>query len=355
MNKQVFNFCSGPAVLPEAVLTEAQQALVNWQDSGTSILSISHRSEAFLAMAAEMERDFRELLNIPQSYKILLLPGGATLQFALVPLNLFSDRRRAAYVDTGHWSKRAIEEAKKYGDIQVIAKGYEAALETDWRIPADVDYLHCTPNETIDGVEFTKIPKSPVPIVADMSSTILSRPINVTEFNMIYAGAQKNIGPSGLVIAIIHEALLKEALPNTPTLLQYKVQSDYQSLYNTPSTFAWYITAQVLQWLKRQGGLAAMAVHNQTKAAKLYAEIDKTGFYYNPVPKACRSWMNVPFRLQNHQLEPVFLQAAEAAGLINLQGHRSVGGLRASLYNAMPMAGVEALLRFMQDFEKRNG
>jgi phosphoserine aminotransferase len=351
----VYNFCSGPAVLPPSVLTEAQQALVDWQGTGTSILSIGHRSDAYLKMVDEMLKDFRELLGIPSNYKILMLQGGAAAQFSMLPLNLLGSKRKAAYVNTGYWSERAILEAKRYGDIQVIASGVEAAIDTNWPIPADVSYVHCTPNETIHGIEFTKIPQSSVPIIGDLSSTILSRPINVSDYGVIYAGAQKNIGPAGVVFVIIREDLIIEALPGTPTIEQYTVQAKNESLYNTPPTFAWYVSGLVFKWLKREGGVKAMAELNQKKSQLLYQAIDRSHIYSNSIPVACRSWMNIPFRIKNQALEPVFLKQAEQAGLINLQGHRVVGGLRASLYNPMPLEGVQALVDFMQEFEKKHG
>jgi len=351
----IYNFCAGPSMLPMSVLQEAQQALVNWQGTGTSILSISHRSEDFLSIQNAMIADLQELLNIPDNYQVLFLQGGANLQFSAIPMNLSANIKKAAYVNTGFWSQRAVNEAKRYVDVQVIASGVDAAINTNWDIPDDVAYLHCTPNETIDGIEFTKIPKSPVPVVADLSSTIFSRPINVSDYGMIYAGAQKNFGISGLVLVIIRKDLIKEALPGTPTVMQYAYQAKENSLFSTPPTFSWYISSLMLKWLKQQGGLQVMEKLNFAKAQTLYQAIDNSNFYMNKVPVACRSRMNVIFNSQDSKLDTMFVAESKKAGLLYLQGYRAVGGMRASIYNAMPLAGVQTLIDFMQDFERRHG
>ena len=357
---RAFNFCAGPAALPEAVLQQAQADLVDWQGRGCSIMEMSHRGKDFVAIAEQAEQDLRDLLAIPSNYKVLFLQGGATLQFAQVPMNLLRGKASADYVCTGVWSEKAIEEARKFGGVNVVAtdvanKFTRVPAFDSWQLDPNAAYLHYTPNETIHGVEFDFIPQTDVPLVADYSSSILSEPLDVSKFGLIYAGAQKNIGPAGIVVVIVREDLLGQVLPGTPTLLDYAVAAKNGSMYNTPPTLSWYLAGLVFQWLKAQGGLTAMAALNARKAAKLYAAIDGSDFYANPVAIANRSRMNVPFTLADDKLDKVFLAEAEQRNLLNLAGHRSVGGMRASLYNAVPEAGVDALVSFMADFEKRHG
>jgi len=358
---RVYNFAAGPAMLPLPVLEQAREELCDWKGSGMSVMEVSHRSKAFVAVAAEAEANLRDLLAVPANYKVLFLQGGATLQFSAIPMNLAPEGARADYVHTGAWSKKALTEAGRYLAVNVAAdakaSGYFAVPpEAEWRRDPQASYLHYTPNETIGGVEFPFVPDTGgVPLVADMSSTILSRPIDVSRFALIYAGAQKNIGPSGLTVVIVREDLLGRARPGTPSVLDYQAQAAEGSMLNTPPTFGWYLAGLVFRWLKAEGGLAAMAARNRAKAQALYGYIDGSGFYSNPVPSACRSWMNVPFRLPRPELEPAFAAEAARAGLTNLEGHRSVGGMRASLYNAMPLAGVEALVEFMRGFAARHG
>jgi phosphoserine aminotransferase len=358
---RVFNFSAGPAVLPLEVLEQARDEMTDWNASGMSVMEVSHRSKAFIAVAQQAEADVRELLAIPASYKVLFLQGGATGQFSAVPLNLAGAESNVSYVNTGSWSKKAIGEAKRYCEVSVAAdaaaSGYnDIPAVGSWKIDDASAYLHYTPNETIGGVEFHFVPEAGrVPLVVDMSSTLLSRPIDVTKFGLIYAGAQKNIGPSGLTLVIVREDLIGHARAGTPVVLDYKAMADEGSMLNTPPTFGWYIAGLVFKWLKRRGGLKAMAEVNRAKAEKLYAAIDGSGFYRNPVAKACRSWMNVPFTLARPELDKQFLAEAHKVGLTALEGHRSVGGMRASLYNAMPPEGVVALVDFMKDFERRNG
>jgi phosphoserine aminotransferase len=358
---RVFNFAAGPATLPVEVLEQAREEIPDWQGSGMSVMEVSHRSKAFVAVAGQAEADLRELLAVPGGYRVLFVQGGATAQFSAIPLNLSAAGASADYLNTGQWSKKAIAEARRYLGVNVVAdekaSNYStvpdaAALEFD-RTAA---YVHYTPNETIGGVEFPYLPDvGDVPLVADMSSTILSRPLDVGRFGLVYAGAQKNIGPSGITVVIVREDLLGRARPETPTILDYKAMADADSMLNTPPTFGWYMAGLVFQWLKRQGGLEVMAERNRAKATFLYEAIDASAFYANPVDRACRSWMNVPFTLAEPELEKTFVAEAAQAGLANLEGHRSVGGMRASLYNAMPMEGVQALVSFMADFERRFG
>ncbi|MDH3310474.1 MAG: 3-phosphoserine/phosphohydroxythreonine transaminase [Gammaproteobacteria bacterium] len=359
---RVFNFSAGPAVLPEEVLKQAQAELLDWHGSGMSVMEMSHRGKEFIAIAEMAEASLRELMNIPANYKVLFLQGGATAQFAMVPINLLRGKKSADYVNTGEWSKKAIKEARKFCSVNVAATSESTNFSTvppqqEWKLGPDAAYLHYTPNETIGGVEFGFVPQSGnVPLVADMSSTILSRPVDVTKFGIIYAGAQKNIGPAGLTIVIVREDLIGGAAANTPSMFDYKVHADSASMNNTPPTYAWYIAGLVFDWLKKKGGLKAMAEINQRKAEKLYAFIDASGgFYKNPVEKQSRSWMNVPFTLKDSALDEPFLKGTKAAGLVQLKGHRSVGGMRASIYNAMPEAGIDALINYMQDFIKKQG
>ncbi len=357
---RVFNFSPGPAMLPLEVLEQARSELVDWRGSGMSVMEISHRGKAFMGVAQEAEASLRRLLAVPDNYRVLFLQGGATAQFSAVPLNLTTGESSVDYINTGAWSKKAIVEARRYCKVNVAAdesaSNYSTVPgENALKLTRGAAYVHYTPNETIGGVEFPYVPATDgVPLVADMSSTILSRPIDVSRFGLIYAGAQKNIGPSGLVIVIVHDDLLGRARDGTPAVWSYKAMADEGSMLNTPATFSWYFAGLVFKWLEDQGGLGAMEKLNRAKAEKLYGAIDESGFYRNPVAKNCRSWMNVPFLLPKAELEAPFLSQAQQAGLTNLAGHRSVGGLRASIYNAMPMAGVDALVDFMRDFQKRN-
>jgi phosphoserine aminotransferase len=357
---RVYNFSAGPAMLPLEVLTQAREELTDWQGSGMSVMEITHRGRSFGTVAEAAERDLRELLGIAANYKVLFVQGGASLQFAAVPMNLAAAGVTVDYVNTGAWSTKAIAEARRYATVNVIADGKDAQYfaippYASWRPSAGAAYLHYTPNETISGVEFHSVPETGVPLVADMSSTILSRPIDVSRFGLIYAGAQKNVGPAGLTVVIVREDLLGHARPGTPTVLDYKAIADEGSLLNTPPTFAWYLAGLVFKWLKAQGGLAVIAERNRAKAEMLYGYIDASGWYMNPIARDARSWMNVAFRLADPGLDKAFLAEAARQGLTNLEGHRSVGGMRASLYNAMPLAGVEALVAFMRDFARRHG
>ena len=358
---RAYNFCAGPAALPEAVLQQAQAELLDYQAKGLSVMEMSHRSADYVAIAEQAEQDLRDLMNIPSNYKVLFLQGGASQQFAMIPLNLLRGKTSADYVNTGMWSDKAIKEAKKFCQVNVVASdeanNFRAvpAFES-WQVNPQAAYLHYTPNETIHGVQFDFVPQTNVPLVADYSSIILAEPIDVSKFGLIYAGAQKNIGPAGLVVVIVREDLLGDVVKGTPTMLDYKIHADNASMYNTPSTYAWYLSGLVFKWLKAQGGLSNMAQINHRKAAKLYAAIDNSGgFYSNPVAIANRSMMNVPFALTDASLDKSFLKEAEANHLLNLAGHRSVGGMRASIYNAVPEEGVDALISFMADFAKRNG
>ncbi|HVY66874.1 MAG TPA: 3-phosphoserine/phosphohydroxythreonine transaminase [Gammaproteobacteria bacterium] len=359
--KRVFNFSPGPAMLPEPVLRRAQAELLDWKGSGMSVMEVSHRGTDFIEFAAKSERDLRELLGVPANYKVLFLQGGATLQFAAVPLNIAPPGAVVDYVVTGNWGEKAVQEAQRYATVNVAATGKASKFTTipdpsTWKVSKDAAYLHYTPNETVVGVEFHDVPAvSTAPLVADMSSTLLSRPIDVSKFGIIYAGAQKNIGPAGLALVIVREDLLGRARRETPGVIDYKLMAENDSMWNTPSTLSWYLAGLVFEWLKEQGGLAAMAKVNERKAKKLYTAIDSSGFYKNPVDKACRSWMNVPFTLPSEELDKPFLSAAKAAGLTNLKGHRMVGGMRASIYNAMPEAGIDALIDFMAEFAKKHG
>ncbi len=358
---QIYNFSAGPAVLPQAVLQQAQAELLDWHGSGMSVMEMSHRGKEFMAIAEQAETDLRTLLNIPANYKVLFLQGGAHSQFAMIPMNLLRGKVNADYVDTGDWSLKAIEEASRYAQVNVAASAASGQYTgipafADWQLNPDAAYLHYTPNETIRGVEFDWIPDSgDVPLVADMSSNILSRPLDISRFGLIYAGAQKNIGPAGLTLVIVREDLLGQAAASTPSMFNYQIYADTDSMYNTPPTYAWYLAGLVFQWLLGQGGLTVMAERNQRKAAKLYAAIDASGFYHNPVEVVSRSWMNVPFMLKDPALDKLFLQEAAEQGLLTLKGHRLLGGMRASLYNAMPEAGVDALIDFMQSFMNKHG
>jgi phosphoserine aminotransferase len=357
---RVYNFSAGPAALPLSVLEQARDELLEWQ-GGMSVMEVSHRSRAFMAVAERAESDLRQLLAIPPNYRVLFMQGGATAQFSAVPLNLAEAGATADYVNTGHWSERTIKEARRFVTVAIAADEAGSQYTTvpeqaSLRLTPDAAYVHYTPNETIGGVEFPYIPETgSVPLVADMSSSILSRPIDVSRFGLIYAGAQKNIGPAGITVVIVRDELVRKARAGTPMVFDYRAVADAGSMLNTPPTFGWYFAGLVFQWLKREGGLAAMEKRNRLKAESLYAAIDASAFYTNPVARNCRSWMNVPFRLAKPELEKTFLAEADVAGLTNLAGHRAVGGMRASLYNAMTPEGVTALVAFMRDFERRYG
>lgn len=361
--RKVYNFSAGPAMLPEEVLLSAQSEMLDWHNTGMSIMEIGHRGPEFKALAEQSERDLRDLMKIPDNYHILFLPGGATTQFAMVPLNLLNKNNKADYVDTGIWSKKAIAEAKRYGDIHVAASIKEnnnvlhIPHQNEWKIRDDIRYLHYTPNETIEGIEFNWIPKIPgIPLVADMSSMILSRPIDVAQYGLIYAGAQKNIGQAGVTIVIIRDDLVETPFfPHVPTLYQYQVQVENHSFYNTPPTYSWYIAALVFAWMKRHGGVEAFYARNKRKANSVYSCVSRyPEFYRCPIHPEDRSLMNVVFSLKDDTLTKQFLDEANAAGLTNLRGHRTVGGVRASLYNSMPEEGAKALVDFMEAFANRN-
>lgn len=358
---RVFNFCAGPAALPTAVLEKASGEMLNWQGKGLSVMEMSHRSTEYVSIATQAEQDLRDLLSIPDNYKVLFMQGGATAQFAMIPMNLLRGKNTADYIHTGQWSAKAIKEASRYCEVKLAASAEDknftyAPKQTDLKLNPDAAYVHYTPNETIGGVEFDYIPETgDVPLVADFSSSILSEELDVSKFALIYAGAQKNIGPAGLCIVIVREDLLGDVLEGTPTAMNYQVAADNGSMYNTPATYSWYLAGLVFDWLKQQGGVSAMAVINQRKAKKLYDYIDASGFYANPVAVNNRSKMNVPFTLKDAALDKTFLAEAEQKGLLNLAGHRSVGGMRASIYNAVTEEAVDALIDFMKDFASRNG
>ncbi len=357
---RVYNFSAGPAALPEEVLQQLREEMLDWHGHGMSVMEMSHRGKAFVGIAQQAEADLRELLAVPSNYKVLFLQGGATAQFAAIPLNLATTESVVDMVNTGAWSKKAIGEAKKYCKVNVVADAAASNYshvppQAEWKRSANAAYLHYTPNETIGGVEFPFIPDGDVPLVADFSSTILSRPLDVSRFGVIYAGAQKNIGPAGLVVVIVRDDLLGRARADVPTVFDWKAMAADGSMLNTPATYSWYVAGLVFQWIKRQCGLGAMGERNRAKAAKLYGAIDASGFYRNPVQVDCRSWMNVPFTLPDAALDKPFAEGARKAGLVALEGHRSVGGMRASIYNAMPMAGVEALVDYMKEFQRTHG
>ena len=358
---RVFNFAAGPATLPEPVLRQAADEMLDWHGSGMSVMEMSHRGKEFIAIHAEAESLMREVLGIPANYKVLFLQGGAIGQNAFVPMNLLRGKTSADYVNTGDWSKKSIKEAKKYCTVNVAASA-EASNFTSvpkqdtWKLDPNAAYVHICSNETIGGVEYHWTPDTgSVPLVADMSSNILSRPVDVSRYGLIYCGAQKNIGPSGLTIVIVRDDLIGQSLPITPSAFDLKTQADADSMYNTPPTYAIYIAGLTLQWLKAQGGLAAMETHNRAKAALIYDYLDNTSFYNSPVAREDRSLMNVPFKLPNEALDGPFLKGAEERGMLQLKGHRSVGGMRASIYNAMPLQGVKALVEYMKEFEAAHG
>ncbi len=357
---RVFNFSAGPAMLPEEVLRRAAGEMEDWRGSGMSVMEMSHRSKEFGSISEKAETDLREIMNIPENYKVLFLQGGASSQFAMIPMNLLRGKKSADYINTGYWSRKAIAEAKRFCEVRVAATSEETNFTTippreAWDLNPEAAYVHYTPNETIGGVEFHYIPETgEVPLVADMSSTILSRPLDVSRFGLIYAGAQKNIGPAGLTIVIVRDDLIGSPVAGTPTMFDYATHAKAGSMYNTPPTYAWYMAGLVFEWIKERGGLEGMAERNRKKAERLYSFIDSSDFYQNPVRPDCRSWMNIPFTLRNPDLDGKFLELAREAGLVNLKGHRSVGGMRASIYNAMPEEGVEALIGFMEEFEKKH-
>ncbi|MBT7150526.1 MAG: 3-phosphoserine/phosphohydroxythreonine transaminase [Thiotrichales bacterium] len=357
---QAYNFSAGPAMLPKPVLLKIQEELIDYQNSKASVMEISHRGVDFMEAAKKSEKDLRSLLTIPDHYKVLFLQGGASSQFSMVPINLLRGGTKANYANTGHWSVKAIAEAKRYCDVNVCTDNSGNNFTNiedfqNWKIDEDASYLHYTPNETIAGLEFDYIPDVSMPIAADMSSTILSREIDVSKYGVIYAGSQKNIGPSGLTIVIVREDLIGSVIDGQPKLFDYATQANNDSMFNTPATFPWYAAGRVFEWLKEQGGLSAIQKINETKAETLYRAIDSSDFYSNPVSVKYRSWMNVPFLLADEKLNSVFLERSKDADLLALKGHRSVGGMRASIYNAMPQEGVDALVNFMNDFEKDFG
>ncbi|MES9899902.1 MAG: 3-phosphoserine/phosphohydroxythreonine transaminase [Sedimenticola sp.] len=357
---RTYNFSAGPAALPEEVLKQAQEEMLDWQGCGMSVMEMSHRGKEFMSIAAQAETDLRDLLAIPSNYKVMFLQGGASSQFSMVPMNLLGGKKGADYINTGSWSKKAIAEAKRYCEVNIAGASPDGVFtvpsQDQLQLNADAAYVHYTPNETIQGIEFPYVPETgDVPLVADFSSTIISRPVDVSKYGIIYAGAQKNIGPAGLTVAIVREDLIGDAIEGTPAMFTYSTLSGADSMYNTPPTYSWYLAGLVFQWLKRNGGLEGIAEINQRKAAKLYSAIDSSDFYANPVDINCRSWMNVPFTLADSALDGTFLEGAKEVGLVTLKGHRSVGGMRASIYNAMPEAGIQTLVDFMADFEKRHG
>lgn len=355
---QIYNFSAGPAVLPKDVLTQVQAELLDWHGSGMSVMEMSHRGKEFMQIAAEAEADLRELLVIPDNYKVLFLQGGGSAQFGMIPMNLLRGKKTADYLNSGEWSKKAISEAKKYCEVNVVATSADknfsyAPASSAWKLNPDAAYVHICTNETIGGVEIFETPNTgSVPLVADMSSHILSRPIDVSKYGLIYAGSQKNIGPAGLAIVIVREDLIGETIAGTPSMYDYKIHADNDSMYNTPPTFAIYVAGLVFKMLKAKGGLVAMEKTNILKAGLLYDYLDSTDFYNCPTALENRSRMNIPFTLKNEALDEEFLKEAKNRGLLQLKGHRSVGGMRASIYNAMPVEGVQTLVDFMKAFEK---
>ncbi|MEZ5741182.1 MAG: 3-phosphoserine/phosphohydroxythreonine transaminase [Burkholderiaceae bacterium] len=358
--RKVFNFSAGPAALPEPVLRRAADEMLDWHGSGQSVMEMSHRGKEYMGIHASAEADLRELMNIPANYKVLFLQGGASLQFAMVPLNLLGSRRSIDFVHTGQWSAKAIAEARLRANVNIAASSEDRNFsympaQTDWKLDPQSAYVHVCLNETIGGVECFFTPDTgEVPLVADVSSTFLSRPLDVARYGLIYGGAQKNIGPAGLTIVIVREDLLGQSPAGTSPMLDYKALADADSMLNTPPTFAVYIAGLVFEWLKEQGGVAGIEARNKAKAALLYDYLDQSSFYANPVAIENRSRMNVPFTLADPGLDKAFLAGAQAANLLQLQGHRSVGGMRASIYNAMPIEGVQALIEYMRGFERAN-
>lgn len=361
--RKMLNFSAGPAMLPEEVLLQAQAEMLDWNNTGASVMEIGHRGPEFKKVAEESEADLRELMQIPNHYQILFLSGGATHQFAMIPMNLLRDNKKADYVDTGVWSKKAIAEAKNFGDVKVVAElvhennQFYIPTQDKWTSRTDAAYLHYTPNETIEGIEFQWVPQTgKIPLIADMTSMILSRHIDVNQYGLIYAGAQKNLGQAGITIVIIREDLIKEPIPGTPTLYRYHAHAENKSFYNTPPTYAWYITGLVLKWMKKKGGISNFEAMNKRKAKKLYDVVDGyPEFYMTHVAPTCRSLMNVVFNLKTPELTEKFLLEATQKNFRYLKGHRLVGGVRASIYNAMPEEAVDGLVEFMQEFAEKNG
>ncbi|MBI2311225.1 MAG: 3-phosphoserine/phosphohydroxythreonine transaminase [Betaproteobacteria bacterium] len=359
--QRIYNFSAGPAVLPVEVLEKARAEMLDWHGSGMSVMEMSHRGKEFVGIARKAEADLRELMAIPADYKVLFLQGGATAQFAMIPLNLLGDRKSADYVNTGEWAKKAIKEAKRYCRVNIAASAEDANFtyappQEKWQVNPDSAYVHYTANETIGGVEFHWVPDTgKVPLVCDMSSNILSKPVDVSKYGLIYAGAQKNIGPAGLTIVIVREDQLGKAAPTIPSVFDYKIQAESESMLNTPATYGIYIAGLVFEWLKAKGGLAGMEKLNIEKSKLVYDFLDGTEFYRCPVARQDRSRMNIPFTLRDSALDEEFLKQAKGRGLIQLKGHRSVGGMRASVYNAMPVSGVRALVEFMGEFAKKHG
>ena len=352
---RAFNFSAGPAMLPESVMRKAHAEFLDWDHSGMSVMEVSHRSKEYMAVAHRMEATLREVMAIPDNYKVLFTHGGASLQFSAIPLNLTQAGDTADYFNTGVWSDKAMTEAKRYIQVNEVCKDENSIpAESTWQFSENAKYVHICQNETITGVEFQDIPKTDKIIVADFSSTILSRPINVADYGVIYAGAQKNIGPAGLCIVIVREDLIGHARPETPKLLNWATYNDNESMFNTPATFSWYLAGLVFEWIKEIGGVEAIGQINQRKAQKLYDLIDASNLYYNEVDPAVRSWMNVTFKFKNHDLEDAFLKESKAAGFLSLKGHKAYGGMRASIYNAMPEEGVDALVEFLKAFEAKN-
>ena len=360
MQQQVYNFGAGPAMLPQEVMQQAQQEFLDWHGIGISIIESSHRSEAFLSVARQTEADLRELLNVPKNYKILFLHGGASSQFAMVPLNLLANKNQADYLETGTWSGRAIKEAKRFCQVNIVtssAPQFTTIPEPNtWSLDPNAAYVYYAENETIHGIEFQTVPQTgDVPLISDMTSSLLSRPLDVSRYGVIFAGVQKNIGSAGLAIVIVREDLLGQASNTIPSMYDYAIHAEYNSMYNTPPTYNWYMAGLVLQWTKQQGGISVMEQRAKSRSGKLYQIIDNSDFYHNAVSPKHRSRINIPFTLNDKKLEKLFLSEAAENGLLALRGHNSVGGIRASMYNAMPEKGVEALIAFMQDFEQRKG
>lgn len=358
--RNVFNFSAGPAMLPESVLLKAQEEMLNWQGTGMSIMEIGHRTDEFQALAQKIETELRFLMSIPDNYHVLFLPGGASLQFAMVPINLFSEKKTADYIETGLWSGKAVHEASRFGHINIAARVQEndgllyIPDESEWQCSPHADYLHYTPNETIAGLSFNYVPKTNVPLVADMTSMIMSEPINVSDFGVIYASAQKNLGQAGITVVIVRDDLIKEPPFLVPTMLQYQAHVEANSFYNTPPTYSWYMLGLMLEWIKEQGGVNAIYAKNCRNAKKLYDLLDSShGFYRSIVHPSYRSIMNVSFHLRNEELLSLFLKQSHESSLTYLKGHRVAGGIRASIYNAMPEEGVDKIVDFMSDFMKR--
>lgn len=363
---RVWNFSAGPAALPEEVLRQAAEEMLDWHGAGIGVMEMSHRSKEFVSIAEQAEADLRELMAVPDNYRILFMQGGALGENAIIPMNLMGERKVADYVVTGSWSIKSQKEARKYAEVNIAATSEASGYTTvppmrEWKLSADPAYVFTCTNETIGGVEYpfepdlAQIGRGDVPVVADVSSHILSRPFDVSKYGLLFGGAQKNIGPAGVTVVIVREDLLGRAMPHCPTAFDYKTVAEHASMYNTPPTYAIYIAGLVFQWLKRQGGVAAIEARNIAKAELLYGYLDNSGFYENRVDRACRSRMNVPFFLKDESLNDAFLAGAKEAGLVQLKGHKSVGGMRASLYNAMPIEGVRALVDYLRDFAARHG